>query len=419
MNCQERTRARAALRRALVLCLLTGCADELPSDVDVADAVAESRAALNELGEAEPGGAPSAPAEPTSEPPPPPKITLGDVLKPVLNYFDCAQADASKQQLCRLIRAKVDAELRQANLSIDAGGILSNFDSGQHIGIDTGHSCTVTAKITRRRSTTLLGSGASLDFHGDSVSDPLLIAMELPVTLSMHYDLQQEFGSRFLGKCHGVGSDSYSASGTINTRAQLAVVFTLGPSLRTNADGDLVLTLHPILRVSSNVVDTNVSLQTSGISPISGVATALLGGPSTLLKALTALVKGDSVRAVFSEAGAITDLVNPVVLTLLSGPLQGPTLELAKTLVEPRATRQAGEYVQALEQRLTDAITNALKLDRNGDRVFVIRKEFAELLAASGEGADLFLPTPPLPPPAPIPPRPRPERPGCPRCLPW
>jgi hypothetical protein len=85
--------------------------------------------------------------------------TLGDILDPFLKFFECRTGNAEEQLLCRVVRTRINDELAQSNISIDANGILFGYDDPTHIKIDTGHSCTVTARIERRRASARLGRG--------------------------------------------------------------------------------------------------------------------------------------------------------------------------------------------------------------------------------------------------------------------
>ncbi|WP_257463537.1 hypothetical protein [Archangium lipolyticum] len=317
--------------------------------------------------------------------------TLGDILDPFLDFFECRTGSADEQLLCRAVRTRVNDELAQSNLSIDANGILFGYDDPTHIKVDTGHSCTVTARIERRRASARLGRGATFDFRGNAISEPVLIGIKLPVTLDVRFDLKQSFGARDLFGCHGLGSDHYSASGSLNTDARIAVMFTLAPSLSVNAGGDLILTIRPMVRVATKLERTDVNLRVSGVSPVSGVATALLAGPSTLLKGAL-LFDFDKMGELFKNS-ALTDLALPILLD--PGPLGDAVFSVASKFAERQVDQRALAFGDDLQATLMNGLRRALKLDGEDKRVFVIRKDFASILRAQGERADIYLATPP------------------------
>jgi hypothetical protein len=321
--------------------------------------------------------------------------TLGDILDPFLEFFECRTGSAEEQLLCRVVRTRINDELAQSNISIDASGILFGFDDPTHIKIDTGHSCTVTARIEHRRASARLGRGATFDFRGNAISEPVLIGIKLPVTFDVIFNVKQSFGARDPFGCHGLGSDHYSANGSLSTDANVAVMFTLAPNLSFNAGGDLVLTIRPMVRVATKLDRTDVNLRVSGVSPVSGVATALLAGPSTLLKGANAalLFDFDGIKEVFGINTVLTDLALPLLLD--PGPLGGATLGLASRFAVREADKRTLAFGDDLQATLMNGLRRALRLDGEDKRVFVIRRDFASIVQAQGEHADIYLPTPP------------------------
>ena len=322
--------------------------------------------------------------------------TLGDILDPFLEFFECRTGNAEEQLLCRVVRTRINDELAQANISIDANGILFGYDDPTHIKIDTGHSCTVTARIERRRASARLGRGATFDFRGNAISEPVLIGIKLPVSFDVIFNLKQSFGVRDpIFGCQGLGSDHYSASGSLSTDANIAVMFTLAPSLTFNAGGDLVLTIRPMVRVATKLERTDVDLRISGVSPVSGVATALLAGPSTLLKGANAgvLMDFDKLKEIFGVNTLLTDLALPLLLA--PGPFVNATLELASRFAVREIDQRALAFGDDLQATLMKGLRRSLRLDGEDKRVFVIRRDFASIVQAQGERADIYLPTPP------------------------
>ncbi|HMJ55822.1 MAG TPA: hypothetical protein VK540_27310 [Polyangiaceae bacterium] len=321
--------------------------------------------------------------------------TLGDILDPFLEFFECRTGNAEEQLLCRVVRTRINDELAQSNISIDANGILFGYDDPTHIKIDTGHSCTVTARIERRRASARLGRGATFDFRGNAISEPVAIGIKLPVSFDVIFNVKQSFGVRDPFGCNGLGSDHYSASGSLSTDANVAIMFTLAPSLSFNAGGDLVLTIRPMVRVATKLERTDVDLRVSGVSPVSGVATALLAGPSTLLKGANAavLLDFDRLKEVFGINTVLTDLALPILLD--PGPLGSATFDLASRFAVRAVDERALAFGDDLQATLMNGLRRALRLDGEDKRVFVIRRDFAAIVQAQGERADIYLPTPP------------------------
>jgi hypothetical protein len=321
--------------------------------------------------------------------------TLGDILDPFLEFFECRTGNADEQLLCRIVRTRINDELAQSNISIDSNGLLFGYDDPTHIKIDTGHSCTVTARIERRRATARLGRGATFDFRGNAISEPVLIGIKLPVSFDVIFNIKQSFGFRDPFGCNGLGSDHYSASGSLSTNANIGVMFTLAPSLTFNSGGDLVLTIRPMVRVATKLENTNVDLRVSGVSPVSGVATALLAGPSTLLKGANAAVLADydRLQEVFGINAVLTDLALPILID--SGPLGSAVFDFASRFATRVVDQRALAFGPDLQASLMNGLRRALRLDGEDKRVFIIRRDFASIVQAQGERADIYLPTPP------------------------
>ncbi|KAK4186025.1 hypothetical protein QBC35DRAFT_555229 [Podospora australis] len=316
---------------------------------------------------------------------------LSDILNPVIGFLECSQGDSTVQLLCKLVAAKLNAALAAANTRADRSGLLFSYSDSQDIKIDTGHSCTVTASITSSQANAKLLADASLQFSGNplSLSNPGLFVADLPVELWAKSDIKQKFGTRVLGKCIGAGSDSFSASGSLSTRAHLAVLFTFAPApLRRDSAGNYILTIRPITKVAAQVTDTNINFDIKGVSFLNGLVTAILGGTSSILKAITHIIKGDSLKAVWKDV--LQHVVDVTAGVLLSTPfdlLDNLVELLAQSYIDEKKNGIAATYSGEMEKTLRAAVSKALKLDSKGERNFVLRADFVDLVARLGEGA--------------------------------
>ena len=328
-----------------------------------------------------------------------PDLRLSQILNPILGFLECSKGDATVQALCRVISLKVSAALSAANIRVDSSGILFYYDDGTHSKIDTGHSCTVTAEITNTHAEAKLLSAASLDFSGNplSVSDPSLFVAELPVEVSARIDVKQKFGTRILTGCTNLGSDSFKLTGGVQTTAKVAILFTFAPALvRTDASGNYIFTIRPITKVAAELGRTDINFNISGVSFLNGLITAVLGGTSSIFKAVTNILKGESLKKVW--ANIKQHVIDVAVGGLLSTPfdLLDDVVELlAQAYVDEKKNGLATSYSGELEKKLRGLVAGALGLDANGERQFVIRREFIELISQFGEGVDVFLPDKP------------------------
>ncbi|KXX79366.1 hypothetical protein MMYC01_204700 [Madurella mycetomatis] len=312
-----------------------------------------------------------------------PDLRLGEILDPVIGFLECSKGDATVRALCSVVSHRVSAALAAARIRVDRSGILFVYDDPADRKIDTGHSCTVTASVQHTHADAKLLADASLDFSGNplAVSDPALFVAELPVELGARVDVKQRFGTRVLGSCASLGSDSFVVSGGLQTRARVAILFTFAPALvRTDAGGDYVFTIRPIVKVAAQLENTDIDFNISGVSFLSGLLTAVLGGTSSVFKAVTHLLKGDSLGSVWADIKrSVIDAAVGGVLSIPFDLLDNVVELLAQSYVDEKQGSVAQEYSGELEKRLRTLVSNALGLDANGERNFVIRKEVVDL----------------------------------------
>jgi len=324
-----------------------------------------------------------------------PDVHLSQILNPIVGFLECSQGDATVRALCSVVSARVNTALAASNIRIDRSGVLFTYDDPTDIKVDTGHSCTVTANIQNTRAEAKLQSDAWLDFSGNplSVSDPGLFVAELPVEVSARIDVRQKFGQRLLGKCVGLGSDSFKVSGGVSTTAKVAVLFTFGPApVRTDAQGNWVFTIRPVTKVAAQLSKTDIDFNVSGVSFVSGLVTAMLGGTSSAWKAVTHVLKGDSLSKVWADVKrSVIDVAVGGVLSIPFDLLDNLVETLAQAYVDEKQGKLATQYSGEMEKKLRGLVSNALGLDANGERSFVIKKEVVDLVTRFGVTADVFL----------------------------
>lgn len=327
-------------------------------------------------------------------------VRLSDLLNPLIGFLECSQGDATVQLLCRVVAAKVNDALAANNIKIDRSGLLFQYNDPTNVKIDTGHSCTVTAEITGTQANAKLLAEAGIKFSGNpiSLSNPGIFVADLPIELWARADIKQKFGTRVLGKCIGAGSDSFNAAGSLATRAQLAILFTFAPApLKRDAAGNYILTIRPITKVAAQLSDTNIKFNISGVSFLNGLVTAILGSTSSILKAVTHLFKGDSLKAVWNDI--LRSVIDITAGTLLATPfdlLDNLVEMLAKSVIEEKTQALNTAYSGELEKALRAKVSQALGLNANGERSFTLKKDIVELVAILGERSpDLWLPDKP------------------------
>ncbi|KAK3690582.1 hypothetical protein B0T22DRAFT_529023 [Podospora appendiculata] len=330
-----------------------------------------------------------------------PDLRLGEILDPVIGFLECSKGDATIQALCQVVSKRVSAALASASIKVDRTGVLFVYDDPTDRGIDTGHSCTVTADIQNTRAEAKLLADASLDFSGNplSVSDPALFVAELPVELSARIDVKERFGTRvLLGGCTHIGSDSFALTGSVQTTAKVAILFSFAPALvRIDPVGNYIFTIRPIVKVAAQLAKTDIDFNISGVSFLNGLVTAILGGTSSLFKAVTSILKGDSLSKVWDNVKQhVLDVAVGSLLSLPFDLLDDLVELLAQLYVDEKKAGIAQAYSGELEKQLRTLISGALGLNANGERQFVLRKDFVDLINRLGDGADIWLPDKPV-----------------------
>jgi hypothetical protein len=308
------------------------------------------------------------------------------------DVVDCESGSSAERALCSVVLARVNAELDERGITIDKDGLLFTYDDPTNQAIPTGHSCTVEAKVKNKHATVRLGSDARLDLSGNSLTRPLALKVDLPVAVDAKIDVKQTFGNRLLfGSCNTYASDSYSFKASASTTAELLVAFSFNPSFGEMPSGDYAITLKPTVAVGADLQNLQLDFKVSGVNPITPVWGFVTGTSSTLLKATDAAVAGNSVKEVFASAGA-WDVASLVVLGIgaLPGPAERAIWDFLLDAEARRARAGVDHFQLELQQSLQSKLAQALKLDNNGKRVIMVKREYVELIQQLGNGALVF-----------------------------
>lgn len=318
------------------------------------------------------------------------------------DVFTCDSSNNVVNAICKEALSKFNADLRSIGLSIGSNGLLLTYDDPKDSKISTGHSCSVTAKINHKHASVRFSRGARLNLQMDTITEPFLFSLKLPVKLYARIDVKQRFGQRILGSCANIASDSYSFKADASTTSNIAIGFTLDPKIGTTKAGDYIVQIKPRVTSVLSLDNFKLNFKVSGVNPISQVLTSVLGLGSTLLKSVTALIQGDSVSDIVEKALPF-DLGVPIVLGIgsLPGPLERLIWEkLLKTTVVSNVQGRTEEYSNELQESINSKLKANLNLDDNGEKGFIIKKDKISLLLTGASRSDVFIPVPENPLPA-------------------
>jgi hypothetical protein len=291
-----------------------------------------------------------------------------DRLADDLGNFDCASGDAAQQAVCDDALAFVNDALDAALLQIDQDEPLFVYENTAHEALATGHSCTHTAKVNYRRLGARIDAEDSISLQLESLSEPVLLLREYAAVVDARVGVQEEFGTRILGKCVRLGSDSYSASGTTRTHAKLSIAFTAGPQSLERFGRGIKVTLKPTVAVSSALDSSDVPLTEVSGQDFGSIAALILGIPGTLLRTAGDLFEGESVRGTFARftESVLRDL------TFAAAPLAPEFVvdQLRLALLRGQQQAQKG-FANRLQEKLQADIADVLELDADGQLTVV------------------------------------------------
>ncbi|CAN8065719.1 unnamed protein product [Agarophyton chilense] len=307
----------------------------------------------------------------------------------------CKSSDAIINGICEIALGKINSELEAAGIGIKKDGILFTYDDPTHEGIPTGHSCSVTAKVRHKHASAHFSSSSTLKLTGTSLSDALALRLNIPVRVNAKVDVRQRFGVRFFGKCKRYARDTFSLKAGATTKADVMLGLSINPSLRKLSNGNFELTLMPAIAALFELDDINLKFRVSKVSPITPIWTFIVGFKSTLLKSISGLFKGDSLKDVFKELkqSLIYDIGAPIVLGIgaLPRPLEALIFDALGNIAERKIEREANGFSENLEDKLNEELRRALKVGADGKRVIIFKGNFLNLLGESANINDLFV----------------------------
>ncbi|CAN8066296.1 unnamed protein product [Agarophyton chilense] len=294
--------------------------------------------------------------------------------------LDCTSSDFLKRTLCSAVGTRVNSTLEAAGLKIDREGALFSYDDQTQEKIDTGHSCSITAKFTRRMALARFSKDTDLNINiGTNVSEPIVITLKVPVHLEAKANIKQSFGAKLFGKCRRVGSDSFTVEASVSTVADTIIAVTLNPSYsRFPGNGGYAVSIRPVVAVLFDLENTDLDFKIRGLSYFSRLAAKLFGFTSTLTDGLKDVFKGKGVKKIVQnfEDTALFDFGIPLLSHLghLPKPLQDLFYGLIEDLGEKEIEKKAKGFSSDFENLLNSKIRSAIGTDSNGVRRFVVSR---------------------------------------------
>lgn len=172
-------------------------------------------------------------------------VSVGELNKAITSLS--SEPDA----LRRVVLQKIQTQLNEANLVLDAGKLLIN-DTRDNI--DTGSGCNRT-EIRTLTTSIALASDTQLTLSLESLNQPILLGIELEALISATGRAKQNIGFR-LGSCQDLGNDNFTFSASGAAQFSLQLELRLNPILN---EAQQQLVLRPVLKLEGGLTTKNVS----------------------------------------------------------------------------------------------------------------------------------------------------------------
>lgn len=253
------------------------------------------------------------------------------------DVLGCALGD--RLTACDFVERELDRVLEPVNSTLQSSLTLPFKQRGSAADVSIEREageCSVEARAGNQLYTIGFDSPWSWPISGKLARKPLVVTARAPFTIDGTADLGVALRERLFGRCRIIASDTFRMAtqmlGAIVGRVEIRA----NPRLETLASGDLLLTLAPDISLLASLVEPELSFELFDASP----ATELF------------------VRS------------------------QVDTEELVADAVE-----NFPDFSANFEGDLRQNLSEALKLDSNGELRFRVAKDFKERIARDGEAA--------------------------------
>ena len=319
-------------------------------------------------------------------------ITIGEFINPLEEFLECKDLEWYEKSICEDMAQRVYSSLDDSGIGFSNGDIIITVHPvTPERQLDTGHSCTHRAWIKDNYATARLLSNGSLDFSGNSISEPLIFAADFPINLYTRVNLKETAGVRnpFNGNCQNIGTDHYYAASNVNTEILLSMSLSMEPKLleERTPEGDYQVQIAPIFTVENKVVDTNLSFNFHGKD---GVWMGFISFLTTLGSNLNDLIKD------IFDGGGISEQVRDQIKQDLVYSLGSIIIEIDDDFLDTDLVENTIEIVakhrvvriihgraRELEDDISAQISTALGLNADGKRTYVVDKNLVDALLMS------------------------------------
>lgn len=321
--------------------------------------------------------------------------TIGELVNATESYLECNNLSWHENAICEKVAVDVNDLLNNSGVTFNNGSVERTVvPLVPPQALATGHSCSHTASVPNSLARITLNASGEFDFNGNSVSEPAIFIMRLPVGVYVKIDFKEQWGYRnIFGHCSEYATDNYYADLYANTIIHSAMLFSLEPKLLGKTpDGDYLIEISPVFHIDSSLESFSGSFNLNDQSPFSSVLTFISGSTTFVLSGSYSLLTWDKDRfladlSVYGYDLAYTALHGITTLQDISGADKNfVEREVTKRVNTAAADFNENGMIRAkteLETKIYNQISNALQLNSEGRRTFIVKKEVvnAKLMA--------------------------------------
>ncbi len=324
-------------------------------------------------------------------------ITIGEIVNPLEDFLECKDLKWYENIICKDLAQRVYSSLDDRGIGFSNGDIvLTVHPVTPQRQLDTGHSCTHRAWIKDNYATARLLSHGSLEFSGDSISEPLVFMADFPINIYTRVYLRESAGQRnplpWNDNCIERAVDHFYADSNINTEMHIGMSLSLEPKLldERTAEGDYQIQIAPIFFVESQLKPTEINFSFHNKD---GAWIGFVTWLTTLGSNLVDIVRdirhdgkvSDSVKEqlkqdlIISHGSMLLEMTDDRLQLNLA---EDYVTDIAMELVA-RKQDELGHKTRELENDIDAQISAALGLDADGKRTYVVDKSLVDALFMS------------------------------------
>lgn len=316
-------------------------------------------------------------------------------LVPASQLLKCEKFSWYEKAICEEVARKISGILKRQNILFSSNQLIQKVSPVIPLKqVNTGKSCSHKAWINHNEAYFRFSTENKIKISGDMISKPFAVAAEsLPVSLYVRVNAKEEFGQKYYTvnckwakcrkkrKCAFLASDTWHADLNVQKDVKFLISLDMQPTYGVTDKGDHFIKIKPvaIVNIGMDLDDKDIKFRLYGKSSVLGFFGSILRSASSMTNLFSDWASGSSLKAAFKESGLGIDfLYNTFSVIDFGFSLinQNDRLYdlLVKYYLDKRPPTGIENIDRVLENNLNNNISSALKLDANGERVWVVGK---------------------------------------------